>query len=167
MARLLREQEETAAWELRLRGRRTSATTRDLVRIGGRAALLRWPASAVAHLAGKPALQARLDRLAGSILLVALLLDDLADVADDARTGCCNAVLLAGRASDFHLCVQRGSLFVARWIETELDSIRRDSRGAPGAAAACARLCTAGRRSAASVFRWASAAALANQLRAG
>ncbi|HEY6910055.1 MAG TPA: hypothetical protein VI356_11840 [Myxococcales bacterium] len=172
-ARLRREQEETSAWELARRGRPyTSARTADLLRIAGRAALLRWPAAAIAHLLARPRLLPRLERMAQSLLLVALLLDDLADVADDAARGGCNAVLLAGRApppesSLFHDGVSRGALFVARWIESEIDALARDARGAPGAAEACTQLRLLSARAAAATFRWARAATSAGALRAG
>jgi hypothetical protein len=170
-ARLQREQGETSAWEIARRGRpNTAAGTADLLRVAGRAALLRWPAAAVAHLLSRPRLRPRLERIAQSLLLVALLLDDLADVADDAAAGRCNAVLLAGRAPPpgngrFYQGVGRGALFVGRWIEGEIDAVARDARGAPGAAEACSRLRLLSARAAGATFRWASVASAAGALR--
>lgn len=172
-ARLKREQEETSAWEVARRGRPyTAARTADLLRIAGRAALLRWPAAAIAHLLSRPRLLPRLERMAQSLLLVALLLDDLADVADDAARGQCNAVLLAGRVplpgtARFYDGVGRGALFVARWIDSELDLVVRDARGAPGAAEACSHLRLLSARAAGATLRWACAASAAGALRAG
>jgi hypothetical protein len=172
-ARLQREQEETAAWEIARRGRPyTAAATADLVRIAGRAALLRWPAGAIAQLLCRPHSRPRLERITRSLLLVALLLDDLADVADDAARGRCNAVLLAGRAprpgtDRFHEGVGRGALFVACWIDSEIDTLARDARDAPGAAGACSRLRLLSARAAQATFSWASAASAAGALRAG
>jgi len=170
-ARLEREQNETSAWEVARRGRTSTGSRRtDLDRIAGRAALLRWPAAATAHLVGKPALRARLDRLVRSLLLVALLLDDLSDVLEDAERGCCNAVLLSGRAGrpgtlQFYASVRRGTVFVARWLDREIDAILRASRGAAGASRACSLLRLLAAYSVGSVLHWAAAATVACALR--
>lgn len=170
-ARLEREQNETSAWEIARRGRTNTGSRRtDLDRIAGRAALLRWPAPATAHLVGRPALRARLDRLVRSLLLVALLLDDLSDVVEDAERGCCNAVLLSGRAGRpgtlrFYAGVRRGTVFVARWLDREIDAILRASRGVAGASSACSVLRLLAAYSVGSVLRWAAAATVASALR--
>jgi hypothetical protein len=170
-ARLRREQENTSRWEIARRGRRQPVDLKDdLERIPGRAALLRWPAAGVAHLLGRPALRARLDRLVRRLLLVALLLDDLGDVLDDAEQGRCNAVLMSGHAtledgSGFHAAVRRGTAFVAGWLDREIEALQDASNDAAGAPEACRTLRGLAARSTASVSRWATAGMVSTELR--
>lgn len=133
--RLLRAQAASARWERSARPRRFDA---GLVRaLGGKAALLRWPAHAVAHLAGRPGQAGRLESMFSRFLGVLQLFDDLADVEEDERSGQINAALVADRAG-----TPLAGLMVLAAAREELASLRREARGS--FAAVCARLERAG-----------------------
>ena len=130
--RLLREQTASARWELSARPRRFDAA---LVRaLGRKAALLRWPAHAVAHLSGRPGQARRLDQIFERFLCVLQLFDDLADVDEDARAGQINSALVARRAAGTPLA----DVLVHATARDELVRLRRRAHGS--FAALCADL---------------------------
>jgi hypothetical protein len=141
--RLVEEQHASARWELEHRDLPVPRFDEAVFRaIAAKAALLRWPAAAMARLADKAHARKRLDDIFVRFLGVALLLDDLSDVEEDARLGQVNSVLCAGRVVtreplDFYPAALRGAEAVCDKARFELDWLAR--RGSPGGgfAAAC------------------------------
>ncbi|MFL5311369.1 MAG: hypothetical protein ACJ79H_13040 [Myxococcales bacterium] len=129
--RLCGEQQASERWELRARGSPLPPWNDALLdAIGGKGAMLRWPASAVAGLCALPEAKGSLEDLCARLLRVALLFDDLADFDDDADRGRINAVLCAGGitagdALHFHSSAQRGAETVCATIRAELDAVRQ------------------------------------------
>jgi hypothetical protein len=96
--RLIRQQVESDTWEshVTIPVRFCPALVR---RLGRKAALVRWPAAAVARRLGLPHLIKRIDRALDDLLAALQLIDDVADADEDAAAGQVNAVLVAGGAS--------------------------------------------------------------------
>jgi hypothetical protein len=100
-----------------------------LAALGDKAALLRWPASAVARLAGAPRRVPRLEWMLRRLYTALQLLDDLADVEEDARDGQANAVLAAGGGPgsddlERDIAVLRGAPRVASRARREIEEVR-------------------------------------------
>jgi hypothetical protein len=93
--RVLTQQIASARWELRWRGRQPRFNIGLLRRLGRKAALMRWPAYAVASLKAKPALGPRLDRSFERLFTVLQVLDDFIDEHEDAEAGQINALVSA------------------------------------------------------------------------
>jgi hypothetical protein len=144
--RLEREQRASARWEARRRRGPMPAFDAALFRaIAAKGALLRWPASAIARLANRAATRERLDSLFNRFLGVLLLLDDVADVEEDAQAGRINTVLCAGRVPsrdplEFYPFACRGAQIVCAKARTELARLFRAAPSSSGFAAACAKL---------------------------
>jgi len=130
-AALADEQRASARWEIESRFAPSPPFDDELFRrLANKAALLRWPAAALARLAGRPEDASRLDDLFGRLLGVFLLLDDLEDFEEDAGRGQINAVLCAGgvRSRDplhFYASVLRGTAAVCAKGRRELAALRR------------------------------------------
>ncbi len=144
--RLCGEQEASAQRELQGRGAPVPPWDDALLRaIGGKGAMLRWPASALARLCGRPEAKESLDDLCVRLLRVALLFDDLADFEEDADRGRINAVLCAGGVAagdplQFHTSARRGAETVCATIRAELDALRQAARERTEFAVACEHL---------------------------
>jgi hypothetical protein len=141
--RLVEEQTASARWEIDQRNRPLPRFDEAVFRaIASKGALLRWPAAAMARLAGKAHARERLDDIFARFVGVALLLDDLSDVEEDARCGQVNSVLCAGRVVawdplDFYPAALRGAETVRRKARAELDWLARCGSTGSGFAAAC------------------------------
>jgi len=128
--RLTEEQEWSARWERAGRGAPLPSFDDALFRaLIAKAALLRWPASALARLAGRSDARCFLDDVSGRLIGVVLLFDDLADVEEDAQKGQVNSVLCAGRVAaddgvDFHLQALRGGGPVCAKAHAELARVK-------------------------------------------
>jgi hypothetical protein len=135
-AALADEQAASVRWEIESRGKLRPPFDDELFRnLASKGALLRWPAAALARLAGRPEEALRLDDLFGRLLGVFLLLDDLNDFEEDAARGQINAVLCAGGAASreslhFHAAVARGTGPVCAKGHRELVALR--SKGPEG-----------------------------------
>ena len=69
-----------------------------VTRLGRKAALLRWPAGAVARRLCRPSSVKEIDSAFDDLLAALQLFDDILDVEEDAAAGQVNAVLVAGGA---------------------------------------------------------------------
>ena len=131
---LVRQQVESARWEITGRGHRPPRFDAALVRaLGRKLSLLRWPASAVPRLAGQPAEIARLDRLFDRFFRVLQLLDDMTDIDRDRQDGQINAVLCAATPLPGQerpeLSVALGIARVCQVARADLGLILRRARG--------------------------------------
>jgi hypothetical protein len=93
--RILRQQVESDRWE------RTGAGSlhfgaRLIRQLGRKAALVRWPAAAVARRLGRADLAGEIDCAFEDLLEALQLIDDVVDAEQDAEQGQINAVLVAG-----------------------------------------------------------------------
>ncbi|GAC1341349.1 MAG: hypothetical protein NVS2B9_09510 [Myxococcales bacterium] len=128
---LVQEQLESARWEIASRGRPSPRFGPALLRsLGRKLSLLRWPAFAVAGLAGRPELAAPLDRAFDRFYRVLQLLDDVTDVERDRAKGQVNAVASAmaelPRRVPFELGSAVGTARVCAAARAELAKIRRE-----------------------------------------
>jgi hypothetical protein len=141
--RLVAEQKASARWEIQTRNRPLLRFDETLFRaIAAKGALLRWPAPAMARLAGKADARDRLDDIFARFLGVTLLLDDLSDVEEDASRRQVNSVLCAGRVTsrdplDFYPSALRGAEAVCEKARAELEWLARCDSPSSGFAAAC------------------------------
>ena len=144
--RLLREQVASAMWEVR--GRKSALRPFDarlIAALGRKAALLRWPASAVGHLASGAREAARLDRFFARFQSVLQLFDDLSDFEADQKTRQINAAVSAGRMQgqeplEIYPAALRGALRVGGYLRVELARLRRAAPRGSGFAGLCALL---------------------------
>ena len=129
--RLLATQRASWRWEAASRKRPRLRFDRALLRkLGDKAALLRWPAWALAELAGRPGRARPLDAASARVITAAILLDDLGDFEEDYDRRQVNAVLCAGRVSSrddllFFPAAARGAFGVCAAAIAELEPIRR------------------------------------------
>ncbi len=141
--RLSNEQEAAARWEIAGRGAPLPRLDDALFdAIASKGALLRWPASAVARLAGRPRAVRLLDDVFARVLGVVLLFDDLSDFEEDAGRGQINAVLCAGGISSrdplhFYPNVLRGARAVCDKARVELAWLKKVGPSGGGLAAMC------------------------------
>ena len=143
--RLMATQRASWRWEEESRKRPLLRFDRALLRkLGDKAALLRWPAWALAELSGQPGRGRALDAASARVITAAILLDDLGDFDEDFDRRQVNAVLCAGRVSSrddlvFFPAAARGAFRVCAAAIAELEPIRRTYSGTRFAAA-CAHL---------------------------
>jgi hypothetical protein len=135
--RLTRQQLESSRWEMAGRCRPAPRFDTGLIRsLGLKASLLRWPAFAVARLAGRPEMARPLDRIFDRFYRVLQLLDDVTDLETDRAKGQINAVLAAmaalPRRVSPDLAVAIGTARVCAAARAELRKIRRELRGPAG-----------------------------------
>jgi hypothetical protein len=134
---LTRQQLESSRWEIAGRCRPAPRFDRDLIgSLGLKASLLRWPAFAVARLAGRPEMAKSLDRIFDRFYRVLQLLDDLTDVETDRAKGQINAVLAAmgelPRSMSPELRAAIGTARVCAAARAELRKVKRELRGPAG-----------------------------------
>jgi hypothetical protein len=135
--RLVNEQLKSARWEIAGRGRPAPSFDADLVRwLGLKLALLRWPAFAIARLAGRPEMAKPLDRVFDRFYRVLQLCDDMTDVETDRAKGQINAVVavmaeLRRRASP-EMAAAIATARVCAAARAELKKIRRELPGPAG-----------------------------------
>jgi len=143
--RVLGQQIASARWELRWRGRQPPFDAALLRRLGRKAALMRWPAYAVASLKHKPALGPRLDRLFERLFSVLQVLDDFTDEQEDAEAGRINALVSAtGKSSSQQPSGQakraRAAKAAARLARKEVQMLARLVPPSSSLAACCKEL---------------------------
>ncbi|HXN56583.1 MAG TPA: hypothetical protein VN874_09960 [Myxococcales bacterium] len=135
--RLVRQQFESSRWEIAGRGRPAPRFDAALIRsLGLKLSLLRWPAYAVARIAGRPDMAALMDRIFDRFYRVLQLLDDVTDLETDRAKGQINAVVAAmaalPRRVSPDLAVAIGTARACAAARVELRKIRRELRGPAG-----------------------------------
>jgi hypothetical protein len=101
MEKLISQQCAASVWELSHRtGNPYYLDETFLLMLQRKAALHRWPAIAVPHIADKSSEIDRLDAISESLFLVLQLLDDLADFPHDYKTKQPNAVIAASSSPE-------------------------------------------------------------------
>jgi hypothetical protein len=143
--RVLRQQIASERWERRWRGRQPPFDAGLVRRLGRKAALMRWPAYAVASLKHKPAVGPRLDRLFERLFSVLQVLDDFVDEREDAEAGRINALISAtGKSSGQHPSGQakraRAARVAARLARKEVEMLARLVPPSSALAACCKEL---------------------------
>jgi hypothetical protein len=144
--RMIHEQVASGAWEVAGRkGPLPRFDARLIAALGRKASLLRWPASAVGHLAGGAGEAARLDKFFARFQSALQLFDDLSDFEDDHAVRQINAVLSAGRVQgndplEVYPAAIRGALRVGDFLGIELASLRNAAPHESGFAGLCALL---------------------------
>lgn len=154
----LAHQVGSARWELTPRRSLPRLDVKLLRELSHKAALLRWPAPAVASLSGRAELGPRLDRAFGRLFAVLQIFDDLHDLEDDARSGQINAILCGmghtGGLSAIDLSLRRSKAVrrAAALASAELSAVLKDVPAKSGLGRYCTKLligCAAvGRRAA-------------------
>jgi hypothetical protein len=94
--RLLDEQRRALEWEISHRsGLPAELSQENLLMLGRKASLLRWPALAIPQLVGQADCRARVDGMFDQFFRIMQLLDDMVDVEDDMASRQPNAVAMA------------------------------------------------------------------------
>ena len=129
LSRLYAEQAEATEWQIRTLAGHAGYDIAQIPRLlANKAAILRWPGPALAVLSGQEALAERIDQSLAQLFLVLQLLDDLADINEDAASGQPNAVLLyAGYREESGAptmaTILRGIAAVAQLCNSTLDAL--------------------------------------------
>ena len=130
--RLFQEQVAANRWE-RNRGAPQRFDAELIRRLGKKATLARWPATAVSERLGRCEMAPRIGRDFQELLLALQLVDDLVDAEEDWRSGQINAVLAAAPGPEsgleLHARIVRGIPLVWRVARMRLQRLSRRHDG--------------------------------------